>query len=254
MCTLSAIRFGSKGEETVRIAFNRDELVTRPAGLPLVRKRAGERETITPIDPVSGGTWIGVNDAGVIIALLNVFAKPVSESWNRRKRGRYSRGTLIPRLLESRSAAEILDFFSPFPFDDYDPFRIVVFQNHEWGEVYRDGTESRITPLVPFTEPFFITSSGFGDHEAYRYRKKIFEAFFAQNPPDRELQDRFHRVESKESPQFGITMVRADAKTVSHTVIEASPTLAVVRHHKDWSPAERESFESMSLPLNAAAE
>ena len=50
---------------------NRDERRDRRAATPPAVHRLQHRTAIYPVDPVGGGTWIGVNDAGLAAALLN---------------------------------------------------------------------------------------------------------------------------------------------------------------------------------------
>jgi len=51
------------------VAANRDELLDRPSESPAVRE--GERRFLAPRDTEAGGTWIGVNDAGVFVGITN---------------------------------------------------------------------------------------------------------------------------------------------------------------------------------------
>ena len=101
MCTVtilpeslvSAVKADAEDPLRWRLVCNRDELTTRPAALPPAITRAGSRLAIMPVDPESGGTWIGVNDAGLVCSLLNVYNGSTAT------RARVSRGTIIPPLL-----------------------------------------------------------------------------------------------------------------------------------------------------------
>src|SRR3712207_9571694 len=55
-----------------RVAFSRDELRVRLAGLPPGVGVFGARRAVHPTDAAAGGTWIAVNDAGLVLFLLNV--------------------------------------------------------------------------------------------------------------------------------------------------------------------------------------
>src|SRR5205085_949351 len=98
MCTLTVVPLP---DGTVRLAFNRDERRTRPAGLPPVRRLFGPRQAVLPTDPASGGTWLAVNDAGLALAILNATPErpPATAGGNR------SRGAIIPALLGCDSPA-----------------------------------------------------------------------------------------------------------------------------------------------------
>ena len=69
MCTLTILPLGGA---STRLAFNRDEQRTRPAALPPQVRQFGGRTALMPVDPVSDGTWLAVNDAGLVLALHNV--------------------------------------------------------------------------------------------------------------------------------------------------------------------------------------
>lgn len=75
MCTVTVIPLthdGAGEPGALRLACNRDESRRRPAARPPVVRTFGVRRAILPVDPVSDGTWIGVNDAGLVATLLNV--------------------------------------------------------------------------------------------------------------------------------------------------------------------------------------
>src|SRR5690349_16175849 len=72
MCTVSIIFTGDR----IRLACNRDEQVSRPMACPPEVRTFGSNVAAMPIDPQSDGTWIGVNDAGVMMALLNRTCMP----------------------------------------------------------------------------------------------------------------------------------------------------------------------------------
>src|SRR6185312_11981515 len=67
MCTVSWIH----AREGYQLLCNRDERHTRrPAQAPTVRQNGGVR-FIAPIDGEEGGSWIGVNEFGLTLCLLN---------------------------------------------------------------------------------------------------------------------------------------------------------------------------------------
>jgi len=63
-------------DEPLVVAANRDERYDRPARAPSVLDvdapdGGSARRVVAPIDREAGGTWIGYNDAGVVVALTN---------------------------------------------------------------------------------------------------------------------------------------------------------------------------------------
>ena len=67
MCTVSIVPDGDR----FTLMSNRDERRDRAVALQPTVERFGARAAIMPIDPVGGGSWLGVNDAGLVAALLN---------------------------------------------------------------------------------------------------------------------------------------------------------------------------------------
>lgn len=68
MCTIFVIRDQLAGHPMV-IAANRDEMLDRPWSAP---RLVGERPRIVmPRDDDAGGTWIGLNDTGLLVAITN---------------------------------------------------------------------------------------------------------------------------------------------------------------------------------------
>jgi uncharacterized protein with NRDE domain len=69
MCTVTFIA----RRNGYALGMNRDEKLTRPAGLPPRLTHLNGRTIIAPSEP-SGGTWIGVNDTGATFALINWYS------------------------------------------------------------------------------------------------------------------------------------------------------------------------------------
>src|SRR3954464_8626826 len=90
MCTVSIVPV----PDGCRLVCNRDERRTRAAAHPPRTWPTEVSWATYPRDPVSGGTWIGVNDDGLVIALLNRTATA-----NKRRVAAHSRGSIVPALL-----------------------------------------------------------------------------------------------------------------------------------------------------------
>ncbi len=224
----------------VRVAFNRDEQRARPAGLPPRRWRVGPRVAVLPIDPVSGGTWLAVNDAGLVLALLNVTsagpAPPLAAA------GR-SRGEVIPALLGCNSlAAAIGDVERVIEFAAFAPFRLVLVGLGVAADIRWDGFQVMVVNRLVGGSPLLYTSSGLGDHLVEYARRELFEACFAGPAAGWEAaQDEFHRHATPGGEHLGVNMARTDARTVSHSVVTVGPDGAVFTYHPDAPdrPADR---------------
>jgi hypothetical protein len=96
MCLL-VVMYRIVDDAAVIVAANREEAYARP-GTPPQRVANGVR-FLAGLDPQAGGTWLGVNAHGVLVAVTN---RPKSQVPARPR----SRGLLVRDLLQCRSAAE----------------------------------------------------------------------------------------------------------------------------------------------------
>ena len=221
-----------------RVACNRDELRSRPAALPPAITRAGSRLAIMPVDPASGGTWIGVNDAGLVCSLLNVCAgQPVAPA-------PLSRGTIIPPLLRYADVDSALMWAARLPPDQYQPFRLLISDGHELVECCSDGRTLRHRRRL-LTNAVIRTSSGLGDRLVTRPRAALFRKFLAATSDKVAAEDLFHLHQWRGREEISVRMRRADARTVSHTVIEVRErTVRLV-----YRPAD--AFQGVSIAVAA---
>src|ERR1700676_3819529 len=102
------------------IGANRDERLDRPARSMTVLRDSGPR-MLGGIDEEAGGTWLAVNEHGVVAGLTN---RPSPDGRDLSKR---SRGELPIALAEHRDAASaVQDFAGRLRPRDYNPAWIVV--------------------------------------------------------------------------------------------------------------------------------
>ncbi len=69
MCTVVIATRASAGWKLL-MATNRDEMLARP-WLPPARHWQGQPDVVAGLDTLGGGTWLGLNDAGVVATVLN---------------------------------------------------------------------------------------------------------------------------------------------------------------------------------------
>lgn len=214
MCTVSVI---SPREGVLRLACNRDELLSRPIALPPHTVRFGAHEAILPIDPQSGGTWIALSDANLVFTILNA-----KRGWTPDTKPPRSRGEIIPSLLQCSTVEEAIDQMAHFDAKLYGPFHLLVMGLRGGGEVMSDGR--RITRRrVPLERlPLMLTSSGLGDELVGRPRREVFDDMITFGEQTAAAQDAFHRHAWPDRGYMSVRMRRTDARTVSHTVVELS--------------------------------
>lgn len=229
--------------DRVRVAFNRDENRDRPAAKPPVRRRIGERVALLPVDPVSDGTWIAANDAGLILALLNGNPpQPVRANVSR------SRGEIVPELISCDSPADALERFDrKLRPADFAPFRLVLLGRGLLADLRWDGRQSMVSNRLLGGSPVLFTSSGLGDHLVEGPRRELFEMLFENAADPLAAQDAFHAHCWPGREHLSVNMSRADARTVSRAVIARDDDSIRFDYVADADSTFRES-----LPLAGA--
>lgn len=248
MCTLTVVPLH---DGRMRVAFNRDEKPTRPSRPP-AHHQVGSHRAIFPTDEPSGGTWLAVNDAGLVLAVLNVTtpSHPSPQGANR------SRGTIIPSLIACDSpAAAFEELERSLRFTDFAPFRLVLVGNGVLVEVRWDGRQSMTTTRLLGGTPLLFTSSGLGDHLVEGIRREVFDELFAA-PPERwaAVQDDYHHHRWPDRTHLSVNMERATSRTVSHAVITLDDIEAEFRYHPDAPdrPAENHTLCLTLHPIGAS--
>jgi uncharacterized protein with NRDE domain len=125
----------------VVVAANRDEYLDRPATPPGLLAGGDGMPVVAPRDLRAGGTWLGLNGAGVFAALTNRPTKAPDPS-------RRSRGLLVLDALAESTAEASAKRLASLPSGDYNPFNLVVAdRQHAFAIVYDDAP--RLTTLRP---------------------------------------------------------------------------------------------------------
>ena len=117
MCTLIAL-FRCYDEAPLVVAANRDEFYERPAEGPALRL-AGSVPIVAPRDVQAGGTWLGLNAAGVFAAVTN---RPCEAPDPERR----SRGQLVLDALGADCAARAAEELEDLEAGAYNPFNLCV--------------------------------------------------------------------------------------------------------------------------------
>lgn len=116
MCTLILLRDRVPGLPLV-LLMNRDEEYGRPAEEPTLTREP--LSVVAPRDLRAGGTWIGVNEVGLVAALSNRRAGEHDPA-------RRSRGLLCLEALELASALEVKDWLEEEVLEEpYNPFNLL---------------------------------------------------------------------------------------------------------------------------------
>lgn len=214
---------------------------------------------ILPIDEISNGTWIAVNDAGLTLTLLNVYqplervespAAPIRMSTVADPAGATprSRGTIIPALLHLGSVAAIAEkigsVLNPAHFP---PFRLIAVDAQSVIDARGDGNGLHVRVVPRHTEPLLFTSSGLGDHIVEGPRRALFAEYFQDGRNWPAQQEAYHRHSWPDRRDISVCMRREKARTVSYTVVEVTPGKVTMHYHPE-APDTAATMSSFTLP------
>jgi uncharacterized protein with NRDE domain len=154
MCLL-AIHFQVCDAAPLLIAANREEFYGRPSLAPAIQ--VGPPRMLCGVDARAGGTWLGVNEHGVVAAVTNRF-KPRPDpapGWQPPRSGVIaplplrSRGLLCRDLLDFRRAADAAQFArEQLATGAYDGANFVCLDPH-YGAVIHAGAQLALVELPP---------------------------------------------------------------------------------------------------------
>lgn len=123
MCTIILLR-RPHHPWPLLVAANRDEMRDRP-WRPPGRHWPDRPEVVAGIDDIGGGTWLGVNDAGLVAAMLNRYGT-LGPAPDKR-----SRGELPLEALDHADAADAAAAFRHLDGSAYRAFNMVVADNRD---------------------------------------------------------------------------------------------------------------------------
>jgi hypothetical protein len=233
----------------LRLVFSRDELRSRRPAHPPEERVVEGRRILMPIDGDAGGTWIAVNDAGLVFGLLNLTATaPRRATCGASSRDvdtstpECTRGAIIPLLAGCPRLADVVRCLGgdrgdggssrtgrPAFLDRYRPFRVVAASRDAMVEAVWDRNSLRVRQQ-PLEGPRLRTSSSLGDALVTRPRAALFRQWFRSRPVDPRVQDAFHRHQWPGRTRVSVLMAREDACTASVTTIELHAERATMEY------------------------
>ena len=123
MCTLVILR-RPEHRWPVIIGANRDEMIDRPAKAP-ARHWPDRAEVVGGLDLLAGGSWLGLNDWGVVAAVLNRTGSLGPAA------GLRSRGELVLEALDHADAVDAAAALSYLDPGSYRSFNLIVADNRD---------------------------------------------------------------------------------------------------------------------------
>jgi uncharacterized protein with NRDE domain len=182
MCTVVVLRRPGHDWPLI-LAANRDEMVDRP-WKPPARHWPDRPEVLAGLDELAGGSWLGLNDYGVVAGILNRFGSLGPAP------GQRSRGELVLEALDhadARAAVEALADIDPHA---YRPFNMIIADNRDafW---IRHADSGGAAPIMvqPLATGLAIIAAGDLDESETPRLRRYRPRFAAASPPDPEKGD-----------------------------------------------------------------
>jgi hypothetical protein len=119
MCSVIILRRPTHPRFPLLLAANRDEVATR-SSTPPGRHWPDRPDVVAGRDDEAGGSWLGLNDFGVVAAILNRQGTLGAEA------GKRSRGELVLEALDHADADEAATALAHLDPEAYRPFNLLV--------------------------------------------------------------------------------------------------------------------------------
>ena len=174
MCTLVILRRPGHAWP-VLIGANRDEMIDRESKPP-GRHWPDRPELVAGLDVLAGGSWLGINDWGVVAAVLNRHGSLGPEA-NRR-----SRGELVLEALDHADAAAAAEALSDLNPEAYRTFNLIVADDNNAFWLRHAG--GRRVELKSVKDGLSMIAAGDMDDLATRRIQLALPAFRAWPTPD----------------------------------------------------------------------
>jgi len=159
------------------LAGNRDEMLDRPWQAP-GRHWPDRPEVVAGMDTTAGGSWLGINDHGVVATVLN------REGSLGPKSGKRSRGELVLEALDHADAESAVDALSHLDGRAYRPFNLLIADNRDAYclSLSGEGGRVRVTPVPEGVSLISSTDLNAVDHPRNRFFTPLFRAAALPDP------------------------------------------------------------------------
>lgn len=170
MCTV--VYYPTKTK--IFVASLRDENINRAQALPPYSYKQNEINFIAPKDGLAAGSWIGINETGTTIVLLNGgFINHIpKENYSE------SRGTIVISMLTSINPIEV---WQNKDMHNLAPHTLIFYSNDQLYQLVWDGNEKKKCILDKNT-PYIWSSSTLYDRHVAKYRENLFTHWLQTEP------------------------------------------------------------------------
>jgi uncharacterized protein with NRDE domain len=250
MCTL-VLFFQVFPDFPLVIAANRDEMLARPSSEPV--KLLSSPWAFGGQDLLAGGTWLGVNAAGVAVGVLNRQAQALANAHAR------SRGQLCLDALRHQTAEMAVSLLSQDP-HQYNPFNLVVADEHSAYVIDNHANQRTVRQLSAGIH--IVTNRDANDHACSRIAR--FSPLFANDvataaektgspPVLSQLFSQLHQrmathAQGAEEARDGLCIHLDGYGTRSSTLLAYARRERGFHYHFAAGPPCRTAYKKVSLP------
>lgn len=171
MCTL-AFYFQAFSYYPIVAAANRDESLTRPSAAP--RQLSAAPWIYGGQDLLAGGTWLGINEYGILAAILNRHTGLPADPHRR------SRGILCLEALKYASVEDAVAFVNALSPNEYNPFNLLLADHSQAYVIHAQAPLFETKSLLPGFH--LLTNYNVNDSTCPRTRRSS-SAFARLMPP-----------------------------------------------------------------------
>ena len=226
------------------LSMNRDEARTRAHAKSPEIGISGTIHYIRPIDGDKGGTWIGCNQHGLSLCVMNWHSVEQPGGDDNKF---ISRGWIIPNLMDSTDLEECDYQLRQLALNQTKPFRLLGIQPaplaiNEWSWDMHD----LLKKTLPVKRNIW-TSSGWKPAHVHETRRRVFENFWRhQDEINLGNIQTLHATQLPEPGPLAISMSHPKAMSVSNTIIELTPEKTVM-HYLDGFPAKSKEWTETGM-------
>jgi uncharacterized protein with NRDE domain len=224
--------------------MNRDEARNRTEANLIKQKTHTKTNAYYPVDKSSGGTWLGFNNYGTCLALLNRYHEAQHDN-------AISRGLIIPQLLAYDKLTDLEKALQEILKDKHNPFDLVFTDSKQVIKFSWNGHQLNKQKIIP-SQPYMLSSSSVTTDKVLSIRAKKFQEYTKQHhqPHAQHILKTLHLQHQPSDASSSIFMSRADThtKSISQIIInkgtlnyyyfdqlqlQLSPTNYSQCHHKN---------------------
>ena len=205
MCTLSIFAI----DDTFILTMNRDEARNRTEANQIKQKNYSHTTACYPVDKASGGSWLGFNDYGISLALLNRYHEAHYNDAT-------SRGLIIPQLLAYNNLNDMSQALQNILTKKHNPFDLVCTDTNQIIKFSWNGLQLQQQEIT-ITQPYMLSSSSVCTDQVLSIRAKIFIEYTEEQhqPHAQDILKTLHFQHQVSAPSSSIFMSRTNTHTKS---------------------------------------